>query len=121
MAKVLSIQPDVAIVTRGRTASAVASAAYISRSRLTNERDGITHDYSRSHPHERLVADLGIELPRDAPERLRERAELWNEVERSEARSDSQLARKIMIPLPDDLTDGQAVELAREIIAERVA
>ena len=38
-----------------------------------------------------------------------------------ENRSNSQLCRKIMIPLPDELTDEQAVELARAIIADRVA
>lgn len=111
--------PSISVCTRGSSAGAVASAAYLSRSCLTCERDGLRHDYTRTHEHERLVADLGITAPENVPERLLDRSALWNEVERVERADNAQLARKIMVPLPDELSAEQQIELAREIIGQR--
>jgi len=36
---------NISIISRGKGKSAVASAAYISCEKLTNEWDGVTHDY----------------------------------------------------------------------------
>ena len=113
--------PDISICTRGVSAGAVASAAYNSRAKMECERDGISYDYTRSHIHERLVCDLGIEAPEHTPERLLDRSTLWNEVEQIEKRADAQLCRKLMVPLPDELTEKQNIELARRMIADRVA
>lgn len=49
-------------------------------------------DFTKAHRHERLVADLGIALPDNAPKRFGERGALWNEVERVEKKADAQLA-----------------------------
>lgn len=38
---------SVNIISRGKGKSAVASAAYISREKIKNEWDGVTHDYTR--------------------------------------------------------------------------
>ncbi|HIZ45691.1 MAG TPA: hypothetical protein IAA19_01535 [Candidatus Olsenella pullistercoris] len=50
---------NISVVGRRDGASAVAGAAYISRSKIYDERIGLTRDYRRCHRHERLVADLG--------------------------------------------------------------
>ena len=47
-------------------------------------------DFTKAHRHERLVADLGIALPDNAPKRFGERGALWNEVEQ---RRRNELAR----------------------------
>ena len=36
---------NISMISRGKSKSAVASAAYISCEKLTNEWDGVTHDY----------------------------------------------------------------------------
>ena len=52
-------------------------------------------------------------LPRDAPECYRDRGELWNAVEESERRSDSQLAREYELALPRELDHDEQWELVR--------
>lgn len=112
---------NISVASRADGASAVAGAAYLSRSKIECERDGVTHDFTRAHQHEELVADLGVTLPEQAPERWRDRATLWNEVERVEKKADAQLARRIECALPDELPEAEQIALARHIVADRVA
>lgn len=112
---------NISVASRADGASAVAGAAYLSRSKIECERDGVTHDFTRAHQHEELVADLGVALPEQAPERWGDRATLWNEVERVEMKADAQLARRIECALPDELPEEQQIALARQIVADRVA
>lgn len=112
---------NISVASRADGASAVAGAAYISRSAIELEREGTTFDFTRAHMHERLVADLGVALPANAPSRLGERGVLWNEVECVEKRGDAQLCRRIEWALPDELTYEEKVRLARRHVAQRVA
>lgn len=112
---------NISVASRADGASAVAGAAYLSRSKLVNERDGVTHDFRRAHQHEELVADLGVSLPEGAPDAWRDRSALWNEVERAERKADAQLARRIECALPDELGEAEQIRLARRIVADRVA
>lgn len=112
---------NISVASRADGASAVAGAAYLSRSKIECERDGVTHDFTRAHQHEELVADLGVTLPEQAPERWGDRATLWNEVERVEKKADAQLARRIECALPDELPEAEQIALARQIVADRVA
>lgn len=107
---------SVSVVGHGDGASAVAGAAYIARTRIKDERVGLTRDYRRCHQHERLVADLGVSLPASAPERWRDRPTLWNEVERTESSAKAQLCRRIEVALPVELTEEQQLELSRQIV-----
>lgn len=107
---------NISVVGRRDGASAVAGAAYISRSRIYDERVGLTRDYRRCHRHERLVADLGVTLPDGAPGRWRDRSALWNEVERLESSPRAQLCRRIEVALPVELDEAQRLELARGIV-----
>jgi hypothetical protein len=102
---------SVKIISRGKGGkSAVAAAAYRAGERITNERDGVTHDYTRKGG----VVHAEILLPANAPPGYADRAVLWNAVERAENRGDSQLAREIEISLPVELTREQNIALARE-------
>lgn len=112
---------NISVASRADGASAVAGAAYISRSAIELEREGTMFDFTRAHRHERLVADLGISLPDGAPNRFGERGTLWNEVERVEKRDDAQLCRRIEWALPDELTYDEKIELAMRHVAQRVA
>jgi ATP-dependent exoDNAse (exonuclease V) alpha subunit len=98
------------IITRSSGRSAVAAAAYRSRSTLHDTRQGLTFDYTRKKD----LAHSEILLPENAPPRLLDRPTLWNEVEKAERRKDAQLAREIEIALPIELAWEQNVQLVRE-------
>ena len=81
----------VSIVQRSKGRSAVAAAAYRSGTKLTNEWDGVTHDYTRKGG----VVHSEIVLPAHAPRSFSDRSTLWNSVEQIEKARDSQLAREV--------------------------
>jgi hypothetical protein len=96
----------------GKAASAIRAVAYRMRESLYDERTGETHSYARKFGGN--GSDLF--LPTDAPDRLRNRQTLWNEVERSERRKDAQLARDFILTLPYELTHQQHRALIREYV-----
>ena len=100
------------VIGRSSGRSAVASAAYRSGDRLTNERDGVTHDYERR----RGVEHSEIMAPADAPDWAHDRSRLWNTVEATEKRKDAQLAREIEFSLPRELSADQRRELVQEFV-----
>jgi ATP-dependent exoDNAse (exonuclease V) alpha subunit len=102
------------IVTRGKGKSAVAAAAYRAGETIKNEYDGIVHDYSRKGG----IVHTEILLPGHAPAGYKDRAILWNAVEKAEKSSDAQLARDIDIALPMELTLEQNIALARRYVQD---
>lgn len=106
---------NVAIVGRSSGKSSVHAAAYASRSRLIDERTGMVHNYSNKAGD--IVASW-VWLPKDAPEALRDRAALWNQVESKETRINSQLARRIILALPHELTAKQQEMLLKDYVRE---
>ena len=90
----------VSIIKRSAGRSAVAAAAYRSGTKLTNEWDGLTHDYTRKGG----VVHAEIMLPAHAPSEFADRSILWNSVEQIEKARDSQLAREIEAALPCELS-----------------
>jgi len=103
---------SIKIISRGKGKSAVGVAAYRSGEILTNERDGITHDYT----HKGGIVHTEILLPAHAPASFSDRAALWNAVEKIEKAKNAQLAREIELALPVELTREQNVSLVREYI-----
>ncbi len=101
-------------ISRGKGQSSVASAAYRSASKLYDERLDQTFDYTRKQG----VVHQEVLLPDNAPAWMADREKLWNNVEATERRKDSQLAREFNISLPKELTREQNIELAREYINE---
>ena len=85
-------------VSRASGRSAVAAAAYRAGERLTNDRDGRTHDYTN-----KPVVEAFILAPPDAPEWSRDRARLWNAVEVAEKRKDAKVAREYELALPAEV------------------
>jgi len=97
-------------VSRASGRSAVASAAYRAGERLTNERDGLTHDFTRKQgvEHVEIVLPEGV-----SAEWAKDRQALWNVAEFAENRKDARVAREIEIGLPHELTAEQRLELTR--------
>ena len=84
------------LVQRSKGKSVIAAAAYRSGTKLVNEWDGMTHDYTRKGG----VVHAEIMLPAHAPPEFQDRAILWNSVEQIEKSKDSQLAREVEVALP---------------------
>jgi ATP-dependent exoDNAse (exonuclease V) alpha subunit len=82
--------------SRSSGSSSVASAAYREGEKIEDKRTGIVHDYSRKSD----VIESMILAPKDALEFCKNSSDLWNEVERTEKRKDSQLFREVTLALP---------------------
>ena len=85
--------------------------AYRAGEKLTNERDGITHDYSRKQgvEHAEIVLPEGVNA-----DWARDRSDLWNAAEAAENRKDARVAREFEIALPHELSAEQRLELTRD-------
>ncbi|MBA3896240.1 MAG: Ti-type conjugative transfer relaxase TraA [Sphingomonadaceae bacterium] len=101
------------VVSRANGSSAVASAAYRAAECLTDERLGRDHDFTNKAG----VVHSEVMLPDGAPERLADRATLWNAVEAGEVRKDAQLARDVEFAIPREMTQHGGIALARDFVA----
>lgn len=111
---------NVKLMSRSRGHNAVAAAAYRSGQRLAEVSDdpnisqkfneaeqeddpengksnSVAYDYRRRHG----VMSSFISAPSKAPQWAKDRGMLWNAVERAEKRVDAQLAREVVVSLPD--------------------
>lgn len=105
---------SIKIISRGKGKSAVAASAYRSGETLTNDYDGITHDFTRK----RGIVHTEILLPSHAPPDFSDRSVLWNSVEKTEKARNSQLAREVEIALPVELDREQQIQLVREYVKD---
>jgi len=103
---------SVKIIGRSSGRSSVAASAYRAGQKITDERTGLTHDYSRKNG----VAHSEIMLPSHAPNEYKNRAVLWNAVEKIERRTDSQTAREVEVALPIEFTLEENIEVVRNYI-----
>jgi Ti-type conjugative transfer relaxase TraA len=102
----LSMKP----ISRASGRSAVASIAYRTAQKLTNERDGLTHDFTRKQgvEHSEIVLPAGVDA-----NWARDRSALWNAAEMAENRKDARVAREFEIALPHELSAAQRLEATR--------
>jgi len=106
---------SVKAVSRSAGRSVVAAAAYRSGVALTDERQGIDHDYTRKKGVVTafIVAPAGVEWVQD-------RSALWNAAEAAEKRKDAKTGREYELALPAELDAAAREELARSFAAEVV-
>ncbi|NTH22787.1 Ti-type conjugative transfer relaxase TraA, partial [Rhizobium rhizogenes] len=97
-------------ISRSSGRSAVASAAYRCAVRITNERDGLVHDFTRKEG----VRHTEIVLPEAvSADWALDRSALWNAAEFAEKRKDARVAREFEIALPHELSAEGRLEVAR--------
>ena len=103
------------VVKRSSGKSAVAAAAYRAGEEILDLRTGITHDYTKKSgvDHSEIITPA---MPTIAHSWLTDRAQLWNKVEATEKRHDSQLAREINIAIPLELDRDAQIALVREYV-----
>ena len=98
------------MISRSQGRSATAASAYRVAERIEDRRTGLTFDYAARSG----VDHTEILAPDHAPDWVRDRSELWNRVEESETRKNSQVAREVRVALPDELTHAERVALVRD-------
>src|SRR6185312_8280681 len=103
------------VIGRSSGRSAIASAAYRAAERLHDDKLDRDHDYTQKAG----VIHSEILLPEGAPARWQDRGTLWNEVEAGERQKNAQLARDIEISLPRELSQAEAIGLARDFVREQ--
>ena len=95
--------------------SAVAGAAYRAGAHLVDERTGEVHDYTRRG----AVDHTEILAPDGAPSWTQDRSRLWNEVEASETRKNSRVAREVVVALPKELAPEEQRRLVRGFVGDQ--
>lgn len=102
---------SVKTISRSAGRSATGAIAYRSGEKIECERLGITHDYTRKTG----IDHKKIFLPDGAPQHLKNREQLWNEVEQRETRKNSTVAREFEIAFPSELNKQQREALLEEL------
>lgn len=103
------------VVSRGAGRSVIAAAAYASCSKLYNDYDGLTHDYTKK----RGCLYSEVFLPPQAPEEWKDRQLLWEAVETVETTKDSRLARELVLALPIELPLSEWTVMLEQFIREQ--
>ncbi|WP_373414576.1 Ti-type conjugative transfer relaxase TraA [Ensifer aridi] len=115
------------VISRGAGRSIVSAAAYRHRARMMDEQAGTSFSY-RGGASELVHEELA--LPDEVPAWLQAAIDgqsvakaseaLWNAVEAHETRADAQLARELIIALPEELTRAENIALVREFVRDNL-
>ena len=104
----------VKVISRSSGRSATGAAAYRSGEKIKDEKNDLTHDYTKKDG----ISHTDILHPDDAPDWVNDRSMLWNEVEACEKRHDSQLCREVEVALPEELSLEQNKDLVESFILD---
>ena len=100
--------PSLQTISRSAGRSSVLAAAYRACEKLTDERLGITRDFTPKGKHG-LASNICIGIPNDNI------ALLFNNAEKAETRANSTVARELMVPLSSEWSDHERRECVRAI------
>lgn len=104
-------------VSRAAGSSSCAVLSYITSEQVRDERLGVTyHGFGR---RERVVESHTL-LPEGAPERFKDAAVLFNELELHERAVNARTAKKIMVALPREFTPEQRRETVEAFISSQL-
>ena len=104
----------VGFISRSKGGNACARAAYQARARVIFYGTDFNHPQTYDWSHQEPAAYHVILLPEGADPRYKDMDFLWNKVEQTEKRKDSQVAMEGMFALPDDemITLEDRIEIA---------
>ena len=103
---------EVKIGSKGKGQSAIASSAYRSGTKLTDEVTGKVFDYTRKSG----VIHSEISLCDNAPQEYADRETLWNAVHKIEKASNAQIFREIIVAIPKELNRDEQINLIRDYV-----
>ncbi|MBB2840996.1 UNVERIFIED_ORG: Ti-type conjugative transfer relaxase TraA, partial [Rhizobium etli] len=111
------------VISRGAGRSIVSAAAYRHRTKMMDEQAGKSFSYwggASDLVHEELAlpdqVPAWLKMARDGQSVAKASEALWNAVETFENRSDAQLARELIISLPEELTRVENIALVRDFV-----
>nr|WP_210323268.1 Ti-type conjugative transfer relaxase TraA [Rhizobium leguminosarum] len=115
------------VISRGAGRSIVSAAAYRHRARMMDEQAGTSFSY-RGGASELMHEELALpdQIPAwlksgiDGQSVARASEALWNAVDAFETRADGQLARELIIALPEELTRADNIALVREFVRDNL-
>lgn len=102
------------VIKRSAGRSLMGAVAYRAGEKIYDQRQDMTHDYSRRGDVERTE----MLFPADAPEWVRgiTREEFWNRVDGNEKRKDAQTARELRLMIPRELPPAERVAVVRDYV-----
>ncbi len=98
------------IISRGKGGSIIGTGAYNNRLCLKEAHTGKTYNYSARKD----ILAKDILLPENTPQRLRDFQAFFEELGAAEKRKDAQLARDIIIALPNELSLKDQIDLVEK-------
>lgn len=101
----------IAVISRGKGQSCMASCAYYSGTALYSEYEGC---WKQPHSDPDRVRHIQVMLPDNAPKEYGDPQTLWNAVDASEHSANAQTARSMYLALPRELTYEQNLSLVLE-------
>lgn len=102
----------VSVGSKGKGKSAIASAAYCSGTKLTDETTGKVFNHTRRND----VVHSEIALCDDAPKEYAERETLWNAVHKVEKAKNAQIFREIVVAIPKELNCEEQIRLLQDYV-----
>lgn len=102
-------------IKRSEGRRVIEAAAYRAGEKLWDDYYGMEHDYTKKEG----VVLAEIYLPAYAPERLRDRQTLWNEVESVEKNVNAQLAHSFNMTLMNEFSMEENLTIVRQFINEQ--
>lgn len=103
---------SVKTVSRGKGQAVLASLAYRIGQNLTCERYGKTFKYEN---RQNSIEHVDLFLPKDTSDlSFYNHENLWNKVEARETKSNSQLAREIVVAIPAELSEIERIQLVQK-------
>lgn len=103
-------------VRRSAGRSIVASSAYISGEKETNEYTGLVHDYRSKSG----IVHSEVMLPPNAPRDFRSAEKLWSSLECAEKSPQAKLGLSVVAAMPNEIPEEQRITLAREFCQQFV-
>ena len=107
---------SIKVHSRSKGSSSVSKSAYRSGEKLTNEKTGEVHDYTRKSG----IVYNEVMLPDNAPIEFKDRENLWNAVEEIEKSKNSQLCREYEGALPKELSIEEHIKIVQDFAKKRV-
>lgn len=99
-------------ISRGKGQAVLASLAYRIGQNLTCERYGKTFKYQN---RQNSIEHVDLFLPRSTTDlTFYNHENLWNKVEARETKSNSQLAREIVVAIPSELSEIERIQLVQK-------
>jgi len=103
---------SVKTISRGKGQAVLASLAYRLGQNLTCERYGKTFKYEN---RQNSIEHVDLFLPKDTTDlTFYNHENLWNKVEARETKSNSQLAREIVVAIPAELNEIERIQLVQK-------